>query len=122
MRNRKRILVIDDEPYSVLLFRGRLELMGYEVHEAFNAEEAYEQLQKHTYDLLLLDFFLPDKRGDEICRSIRRKAAYEKTPIIIITGFSTREAKDFIASGATDVLFKPISHDSLVKAISKHLP
>ncbi len=120
-REAKRILVVDDEPYMVLLMRGRLERLGYEVDEAFSAGEAYERARKTPYDLLLLDFFLPDERGDEVCRSLRRQLAYAKTPIIIITGFSSRDAEDFRANGATAVLFKPVTQEMLLEAIQKYL-
>lgn len=117
----KRILIIDDEPYMVMLLRGRLEYLGYEIDEAFTAAEAYERMKKSRYDLLLLDFFLPDERGDEVCRSIRRNPLYAKTPIIMVTGFSTRDSEDFVVSGATEVLFKPVSQERLQQAVVRCL-
>ena len=115
----KRILIVDDEPQMVMLLRSRLERCGYEVEEAFTGSEAYERLSGGTFDLMLLDFFLPDVISDDICRNVRNGAHQPALPIIIITGFSSRDTESFISSGATDVLFKPIKNDDLVGAVSK---
>ena len=115
----KRILIVDDEPQIVMLLRSRLERCGYEVEEAFTGVEAYARLKTGDYDLVLLDFFLPDLIADDICRSIRSGTNQPLLPIIIITGFSSRDTEAFISQGASDVLFKPIKSDDLVDAVRK---
>ncbi len=117
---KKRILIVDDEPQIVMLLKSRLERFGYEVEQAFTGQEARELLEQYAYDLVLLDFFLPDTlAGAEFCRLAR--ASHHDLPIIIITGFSSREVETFLAEGASDVLYKPIHQDELVEKVNKYL-
>jgi two-component system, OmpR family, KDP operon response regulator KdpE len=79
----KKILVVDDkEPVLLQLKRG-LERNGYEVYTASRGKEAFEILDQHPLDLILLDLKLPGIGGLEICKVIR--AQYPSLPIIIIS-------------------------------------
>ena len=118
----KRILIVDDEPHIVLLLRAYLERSGYEVEEAFSGNEAIERMTENVYDLVLLDFFLPDRIGVDICRNMRLHHKLKETPIIIVTGFSNREPADFLADGASDVLFKPVTQEDLIRKVQFYLP
>lgn len=118
----KRILVVDDEPHIVLLLRAYLERSGYEVEEAFTGNEAIDLMTSNAYDLVLLDFFLPDRIGIDICRNMRLHNRLKNTPIIVVTAFSNREPADFLADGASDVLFKPVTQEDLIRKVQHFLP
>ena len=117
----KRILIVDDEPYIVMMLRSRLEHLGYEIEEAFNGQEAYDRASKHSYDLMLLDFLMPDMGGHEVCRRIRRNDRLKNLPVIMITAFSTKSRASFQRGGANDVIFKPIDPEELRTKILQHI-
>jgi len=98
---KKRILVVDDEPDFVNLIKIRLEACGYEVSAAAGGKEALAKVEKGGIDVVLLDIMMPGMDGLEALKRIRKK---NKTlPIYIITAFSNEErfelAKNLGASG-----------------------
>jgi DNA-binding response OmpR family regulator len=118
---KKRVLIVDDEPYIVLVLRSRLEHHGYETVEAFTGKEALEQARDTSPDLVLLDFFLPDIMGNKVLGAFRKDTALFKKPIIMMSAFHSREADLWKREGATDVLFKPIDTEELIGKIEKYL-
>lgn len=115
----KKILLVDDEPQVVLMLRSFLKDSGYEVDEAFCGADVYERISQKAYDLLVLDFLLPDMAGNEICRNICQEAAFRKVPILIITGFSYRARGTFLEEGASDVIYKPIHLDEFLSKVTQ---
>lgn len=118
---RKRILIVDDEPYIVMVLRSRLEHHGYEIEEAFTGSEGYDRARKSPYDLMLLDFLLPDMLGNEVCRQIRKNERLKDLPIIMITAFADQRPDAFLEHGAADIIYKPIDDVELLTKIRKHM-
>ena len=107
-----RILVVDDDANTRELLRIILRAAGYEVEEAFNAEEAIAMLSRAQYDLVTLDIMMPEVDGFECCRRIR---AFSRVPVIFVT------AKDQLfdeivglEAGADDYITKPFQRESVV--------
>lgn len=113
----KKILIVDDEGQFVMMLRNQLELEGYETDQAFSGNEALEKIMKEQWDLLLLDYLLPDTLAPVICRRIREDERLNKLPILIITAVSSRGAHSFKEEGATDVIYKPIHVEELIAKI-----
>ena len=109
----RRILVVDDEKLIRGTLRDRLEKEGYLVGEADTGAAAMEQLRQEEWDLLLLDFKLPDTDGLEILRH-----AKERRPapaVILMTAFaSVQNAVEAMRLGAYDYVKKPFNLDELV--------
>jgi DNA-binding response OmpR family regulator len=120
--SRPRILLVDDEPGTVILLRSFLERSGYEVDEAFSGADVLERVRQKSYDLVLLDFLLPDMAGNEVARTLRDEAALRRIPIIIITAFSSRSRGTFIEEGARDVVFKPVHLEELLLKVRSVVP
>lgn len=102
------VLVIDDEPDTLLALMALLRVEGAEVDGVATGEDALTLCRKLRYhfDIIVSDFGLPDTRGDALVRAIRAVAG--RTCIVIITGesepFLTR-ARD---AGADAVFAKPV--------------
>jgi DNA-binding response OmpR family regulator len=88
-----RILVVEDEVLIRMLAVDMLLDLGHEADEAGTAGEALEMLNAPgaSYGLVLLDLGLPDKRGDELIRDIRRSHA--KLPLVVASGEDQSEVK-----------------------------
>ena len=117
----KRILIVDDEPEIVRVLQFRLEMNGFEIEGSHSGPDALEKISRFKFDLILLDYFLPSIKGDEVCEEVRRNADYSKTPVIIMTAFSNYEPDYFKERGATEVIYKPLAMDDLMDKINASL-
>lgn len=105
MREKKRILIVDDEEKMMEVLSAYLQGAGYKVYEALNGTDAVDIYEKVEPSLVILDLMLPDIMGEDICKMIRAKS---RTPIIMLT--AKTEEKDIIDglySGADDYIVKP---------------
>ena len=118
----KRILIIEDEA-EVLHFASRvLELEGYHVLQAEDAEEGMRLVREGRISLLLLDLRLPRHDGWVVLQQIKSKPELEAIPVIVFTasaGVSQREKA--LSMGAADYLVKPLSAASLREAVTRIL-
>lgn len=117
----KKILLVDDDAHSVVMMRSRLSSFGYQIDEAFSVKDANERLTAEAYDLMVLDFFLPDGLGDEVCRKARRGYGAKPIPIIILSDFLFKDEARFLETGANEVIYKPMDVDDLAGRVKKHL-
>jgi two-component system KDP operon response regulator KdpE len=114
--DRRRVLVVDDDPELRRWIRSNLEEVGYAVIEADSAFEALEELVEKNVDLVLLDRGLPRIDGSRLIRAYG--SAEFPVPIIAMTGAS--DASDFAREvGAAAYLAKPFGLDDLFTAIRR---
>src|SRR5690606_37631433 len=92
---------------------------GFQVRVAANRQDALGELRKPPLpDLVLLDVMLPDVNGFDILASLRKHPAYERVPVMMITGKATREAVlKGMALGANGYMTKPFEPEALMKAV-----
>lgn len=122
------ILIIDDDPQLAKLICMRLEAAGYRTLTALTANQAlaYLGLDRHSgqekVDLVMLDIFLPDVSGIEVCRRIRADSRTCDIPVIMLTG-STDEKHLQLAFdvGAVDYIEKPFKKVELLARIRSAL-
>lgn len=80
------ILLVDDDEDYLLMTNAFLKQLGYNVEIAINGKEALDKLNKKDYQILLLDYFMPEMNGEEVIREIRK--TNQELIIILQTGFS----------------------------------
>jgi len=116
-----KILAVDDMPES-LSFIGNVLKNHFKVLRVTNGVTALKVLNTQKIDLVILDINMPDMTGYELANSIRKISDYAKTPIIFLSGNSSREhvlkAKQ---AGASDYLIKPASYDALLTSVLKYV-
>jgi len=115
---KKRILVIEDDRDIVELVRYNLEKDGYQVFTSTDGALGMAQVKKSPPDLLVLDLMLPKLSGLEICKEIRRDAALNRLPILILT--ARGEEADRVVGlelGADDYVTKPFSPREFVARV-----
>jgi DNA-binding response OmpR family regulator len=101
-----KILVVEDDPNLLLALQLTLELEKHTIDTAANGSEADFKIKSFDYDLLVLDWQLPDKEGIELIREFRLRGG--RTPILMLTGKSKSQEKgQGLDSGADDYLTKP---------------
>jgi two-component system alkaline phosphatase synthesis response regulator PhoP len=71
MADKKRILVVDDEPDFALLVQGNLQREGFDVDVAYNGVEGLEKAKQNPPDAIVLDVMMPEKDGYEVCAELK---------------------------------------------------
>ncbi|MGA3212701.1 MAG: response regulator, partial [Terriglobales bacterium] len=110
------VLIIDDEAAIRESLQTLLELEGFQVETSDSGEDGLARIAEHTFDLILLDFALPDKNGLEVLAEVR-----ERDPginIMMITAYGTVEnAVRAMQGGAVNFIQKPWDNEKLLADI-----
>jgi CheY-like chemotaxis protein len=118
-----RILVIDDDQVTRMLVRHFLGEAGYEVTDTDSGDTALKILETESFDLVITDLLMPAKDGLQTILEIQRLP--QKMKIIAISSGGPTNSPRLLAMaqryGAVATLLKPLSHDSLLEAVSKAL-
>ena len=115
MKEKVRILVVDDEPKYVWTTQVVLEAKGYEVLVARDGHTAVELAASERPDLIILDIKMPDMDGYEVCWRIRE---FSTVPIIMLTALAEDANKvEGLDVGADDYVIKPFSADELLARV-----
>lgn len=111
-----RILIIEDDEQIAENIHAMLENKSYAADIANNAEEGLVKINDNPYDLIILDWMLPDKDGPEVCSIIRKQSI--SVPILMLT--AKTQPEDIIVgldSGADDYLTKPFAIGELIARV-----
>ncbi len=107
------VLIIDDEAAIRESLQTLLEFEGYTVDTANDGIEGLTRLSERPFDLVLLDFALPERNGIEILQEIRERDS--ELPVIMITAYGTVEnAVNAMQAGATNFIQKPWDNEKLL--------
>jgi signal transduction histidine kinase len=108
------IMVVEDSLTQGLFLKRQLEEEGYACVIAATGKAALEMLGQKRPDLIILDYFLPDTRGDTLCRQIRMNLHTRDVPILMLTVEEGDQAQvRGLESGADDYLSKSADLDIL---------
>ncbi len=93
MENKKKILIIEDDPQVLRLCDHILAQEGFEIVKASSGAEALKKIQEDRPDLLIVDLMLPDMNGAEIIQEAKAKYACQ-APVIFLTGMITKKEEE----------------------------
>jgi CheY-like chemotaxis protein len=112
-------LVEDNKDLLDLLSR-QLQFVGFQVSIAKNGAEAVAMAWSEHPDVILMDIVMPEMDGLEAVTRIRANPETQKIPVLAVTGWvSSNCRQSFLASGFTDYIAKPFTHNELLCAIEK---
>ncbi|MEW5893634.1 MAG: sigma-54 dependent transcriptional regulator [Pseudomonadota bacterium] len=115
-----RLLVVEDDAALLEALSDTLNLAGYQVDTASDAESALAQLRRVTPGLVLTDVQMPGMDGHGLLRAI--KAASPGLPVILMTAYGQIEkAVEAMRDGAADYLPKPFEPDRLLAVVARYL-
>ena len=123
MNEKKRILVVDDEPDFCSIVQGNLEKEGFQVEVAYDGAQGLEKVRANPPDAIVLDVMMPEKDGYEVCKELKSDKAYADIPIIMLTAVashvtSTRYSHyDGMSMEADDYLPKPASAEEITESL-----
>lgn len=119
--SRKRILVVDDEPFVCDAVKMMLDFDGHVVETANNAKDALAVFEKGKYDLVITDFAMPVMKGDELAAAIKARAP--KQPVVMITAYAEMlQSSGNPLKGVDHIISKPFLLENLREAIAKVSP
>jgi DNA-binding response OmpR family regulator len=120
---RHRILVIDDSLMLLSFVEEILAEANYDVVTAGTAQEGLQAIREQKPDLILLDYLLPDLRGDEVSRLLSEDESTAHIPVLFMSGFGADlQNAPSIFPNVVGVLNKPFTSDLLLKAVEQPLP
>lgn len=115
---KKKILIIDDDLTIRKLIKHHLHIKNYEVTEATNAIEGYEQLRKTNIDLVLCDVTMEGIDGFTFCKNVRQDENYKVLPFIFVTARNSHEDKSkALEVGGDELITKPFVMKDLLLRI-----
>ena len=116
-----RILVADDNSINQDVASGLLNKLGHQVDIAENGGQAVDMVQRHDYDLVLMDLQMPVVDGIEATRMIRALPSDKsKTTIVAMTANAMDGDREFcLGVGMDDYMSKPINRHKLIKVLEK---
>lgn len=120
---RQKILVIDDSLMLLTFVQEILAEANYDVIVAATGAEGLRAARDQTPHLILLDYLLPDLRGDEVSRQLHEDEKTAQIPVLYMSGFGADLAESQSEfPNVLAILNKPFSSDMLLKAVEQHLP
>jgi two-component system, NtrC family, response regulator AtoC len=115
-----RVLIVEDENLIRWSLRQKFEAREYNVTDVEDGQNAIDVLADATFDLIMLDYKLPDMTGLDVLRHVRESDS--DVVVIMMTAFSSIEsAVDAIKLGAYDYIAKPFEMDQVLRIVDKAL-
>jgi len=101
------VLLVDDSPSSRVFFRKLLLTRGYHVETASHGAEAMDRLEQGNFQIAIIDYYLPDITGDQLCKKIKAAEGADSLACAVITSaYSDALLRDCLNAGAIECMFK----------------
>ena len=117
-----RILVADDSITIQKVVELTFSKEDFQIIRALNGVEAIAKAKESKPDIILLDIFMPEKNGYEVCESLRKDPQLKEVPIIfLVAAFEEFDKERSLRSGANDYVTKPFESKQLIAKVKQHL-
>jgi CheY-like chemotaxis protein len=115
------ILLADDELALRFLLTETLADEGYDITEAEDGQEALDYIKSNKYDLIILDYMMPELTGVEVCEWLRNNAnPNQQSPVILLTAKALEKDRERArAAGVSTYIVKPFSPLKLVDTVQQ---
>ena len=120
MKQKPRILLIDDDVDLVAVMKGTLESKPYEVLTAYNGKEGLEKARKEKPDLIVLDIMMPVMDGFDFAEQFGKDPSLKKIPVLALTSFSDSLGQPFPFE-VSEFIRKPLKPKDLLAKVEQRL-
>ncbi len=115
----RRVLAVDDDHDVLYTLRAISEVGDFDLVTLDSGTEGLEMLKREPFDLVIVDYYMPEMNGIELVEGIRE---FSEVPILVLTVDESLDiAHQFMEAGATDFATKPIRVADLISRINVHL-
>ncbi|MBA7711147.1 Alkaline phosphatase synthesis transcriptional regulatory protein PhoP [subsurface metagenome] len=119
----KVILIVEDDPKSLIMIRDLLQVSGYTTIEATDGKQGVKLAKDKKPDLILMDIMMPKMDGYTACLAIKADKATKSIPVVILTALGHELNKQLGKEmGADGYMTKPVNRQELLDVISRFLP
>ena len=115
----KNILIIDDDPSIPKLLQKFIDLYDFTLYSANNGKSGLELILKNKYDVILLDFMMPEYSGMELLSDLEKKRDISKMNIFLFSAADIKQQtlNDLKSMGVKEIMRKPIKLHDFLKTI-----
>ena len=128
MSQKRRILVVDDDPDFCDVVQSKLEALNVDIELAYDGVEGMDKVKANPPDIIVLDVMMPEKDGFQMCREIKQDSKYQDIPVIMLTAVADHIADtaysqyDAMSMEADDYIPKgPNCSTQVVKSVQEFL-
>ena len=118
--NEGKILLLDDNKDLLLIVQIILKGQGYDTVQAGCIEEGLQKIRIHKPSLILMDVFIKDEDGRELCSRLKHDADTASTRIIMMSGIES-DNEQLYQIGADDFMQKPFDYDDLISRVNRQM-
>jgi CheY-like chemotaxis protein len=112
------ILIVDDDPDTVMVVGDMLEEQGFSVRRATSGREALALAAERVPDVAIVDLIMPEVGGEEVCAAMRRDPKFAKTRVLVLSG--AEDTRTVAASCDADgAVTKPFTMELLVHEVRR---
>lgn len=127
MTERKRILIVEDEPVGQIVITEMMKRLGYPADVAGSGKEALARVETQGYELIFMDCQMPEMDGFETTQRIReievQQQRHSKAIIIALTAKAmSGDREKCLNAGMDDYLSKPVDFEKLNSVLTSYLP
>ena len=119
----KKVLVVDDEPHILNAVRQVLEFAGFDVATASDGRECLNKLELVRPDLVLVDYFMPEMNGAQLCEEFRRRHDSRlrsvKVAFLTVARPETVGEENLRKAHVSDYITKPFDNEDLVQRVKQ---
>jgi two-component system cell cycle response regulator DivK len=117
------VLLVDDEPDQIDMYRFSLEIAGFRVAPAYRGSEAIQRAGQLQPDVIVLDVRLPDMTGWDVCKQLKADRLTAHIPIVILTAAASPTAgQRSLSAGCAAFLLKPCFPETLIETLRELIP
>ena len=117
------VLVVDDNEVNTMVVASMLEQYSMLVTEVYSGKEAIEKVRHEDFDIIFMDYLMPEMNGIETTEEIRKLGKVKRPVIVALSANVTTELKENCRiAGVDDVLEKPLELDKLCAILKKWMP
>ena len=123
IENKRKILLIEDDPLLVKMYMAKFETEGFEVKSAEDGEEGLKMALMGWADIILLDIMMPKLSGTDMLSKLRQDQKGKDIPVLVLSNLSQQEeAKRALSLGVKEYLIKAdYTPSQIVDKIKKYL-
>ena len=119
---KKTLLIVDDVELFIQLQISHLGHQRYNIHTARNGTDGLQLARSLKPDLILLDLFMPDMNGDQVCRILKGDPETSSIPVVLVSsGARGRSKAASVSSNCDGLIFKPVRRDLLLSVVENLL-
>lgn len=120
-----RVLIVDDDDLNLIITSKLLQDTKMLIDTAGNAQECLEKTSKRYYNLILMDYMLPEMNGEQLLREVRRQEnglCKESNVVLLTANMLTDKESEYESLGFDGLLEKPVDAFRLEQEVIKHIP